>query len=215
MEGKIAEVIASSDQAAEPKPAPQVSGDVEVTSSPPSSVGENSTAPATGQGKWPQHLISRGAQDKPTTVQLQDADHARFVNRVARAFQSVGDKGGEIRLRLSPPELGSLRLDIKVQAGTLSAHIEADTPLARSVLLDNLPVLRQRLAEQNIRVDQFDVDLTDRQSGGAADNAADDGDRPSQRTREGAATHDTDEPATDQTATLPQQETNGRLNVVV
>jgi flagellar hook-length control protein FliK len=50
--------------------------------------------------------------------------------------------------------------------GTLSAKIEADTPAARSALLDSLPVLRERLAEQQIRVEKFDVDVgRDSQSG--------------------------------------------------
>ena len=148
-------------------------------------------------------------------MQLQDADHARFVNRVARAFQSIGDEGGEVRLRLSPPELGSLRLQVKVQAGALSAHIEADTPQARSVLLENLPILRQRLAEQNIRVDQFDVDLTDRQPGGTPDGAAGDSDRQSQQAGEAVQNQSTDEAPAETPASAAQQELNGRLNVVI
>ena len=52
-----------------------------------------------------------------------------------------------------------------MQGGALTARLETDTPLARSVLLENLPVLRDRLAEQGVRVEQFDVDLLDRQTG--------------------------------------------------
>ena len=53
-------------------------------------------------------------------------------------------------------------MEIKVQGGALAARLEADTPMARSLLMDNLPVLRERLAEQGIRVEQFDVELLDR-----------------------------------------------------
>ena len=48
--------------------------------------------------------------------------------------------------------------------GALTARLEAETPQARQVLADSLPQLRERLAEQNIRVERFDVDLM--QSGG-------------------------------------------------
>ncbi len=41
----------------------------------------------------------------------------------------------------------------------MSARLEAETPTARSLLLDNLPALRERLAGQNIKVERFDVDL--------------------------------------------------------
>jgi flagellar hook-length control protein FliK len=119
-----------------------------------------------------QHLVSRGKQGEPRP-ELRETDQSRFLHRVARAFETARERGGEIRLRLSPPELGSLKLEVKLQGGALSAHIEADTQQARTLLLDNLPLLRERLAEQNIRIEQFDVDLADRRSGGTPDDPHD------------------------------------------
>jgi flagellar hook-length control protein FliK len=92
---------------------------------------------------------------------LTEAERVRFVQRVARAFHSMSDEGGEVRLRLSPPELGSLRVEVTVRDGVMSARLEAETASARNVLLDNLPALRERLAEQNIKVERFDVDVRD------------------------------------------------------
>lgn len=91
---------------------------------------------------------------------------AKFIERVEKAFEAMGERTGSLKLRLSPPELGSLKLEVSVQKGELKARIEAETPTARSLLLDNLPALREKLAEQNINIKQFDVDLTDRQPGG-------------------------------------------------
>jgi len=102
-----------------------------------------------------------------------DGDRARFVQRVARAFQAVGKSNGSIRLRLSPPELGSLRLEITVRNGLLTARVEAETPTARNLLLDNLPALRDRLAQQDIKIKQFDVALMDRSPGGSPEQMAD------------------------------------------
>jgi flagellar hook-length control protein FliK len=94
---------------------------------------------------------------------LTEAERVRFVQRVARAFHSMSDEGGEVRLRLSPPELGSLRLEVSLRDGVLSARLEAETSSARNLLLDNLPALRERLAEQNIKVERFEVDVRDEQ----------------------------------------------------
>ena len=61
-----------------------------------------------------------------------------------------------MRLKLSPPELGSMRLEITVRNGALTARAETETSAARNVLLDNLPALRERLAQHDIKVQQFE-----------------------------------------------------------
>jgi flagellar hook-length control protein FliK len=99
-------------------------------------------------------------------------DSARFVGRVAKAFQSAQDRGGTLQLRLSPPELGSLRLELTVKDGVMTAALETETASARRVLLDHLPALRDRLAEQNIRVERFDVEVRRDNSEGQSDPRA-------------------------------------------
>ncbi len=119
--------------------------------------------------------------DAPTPT----IDRARFVQRVANAFRSAQQNDGHIQLRLSPPELGSLRIEIAVRNGVLSANLEAETADARRVLLDNLPALRQRLAEQEIRIEKFEVDI--RREGGQSDGQAGAEDRQSQQQSQRAA----------------------------
>jgi len=121
---------------------------------------------ASSPTRFAQHLVARGGERPADNIQLNNADQMRFVDRVARAFRAAEGRQGVVRLRLSPPELGSLRLEIKVQGGALAARLEADTSMARSLLMENLPVLRERLAEQGIRIEQFDVELLDRREGG-------------------------------------------------
>jgi flagellar hook-length control protein FliK len=97
--------------------------------------------------------------------EVPQVDPARFVGRVAKAFQTAQERGGTLQLRLSPPELGALRLELTVKDGVMTASLETENASARRVLLDHLPALRERLAEQNIRVERFDVDVR-RESGG-------------------------------------------------
>jgi flagellar hook-length control protein FliK len=70
---------------------------------------------------------------------------------------------------LSPPELGALRIELNVKDGVMSASLQTENANARRLLLDHLPALRDRLAEQNIRVDRFDVDVRQEGSGGQTD----------------------------------------------
>jgi flagellar hook-length control protein FliK len=104
--------------------------------------------------------------------ELPRVDAARFVGRVAKAVQTAQERGGLVQLRLSPPELGSLRLELSMQNGVMTATVETETPAARQILLDHLPALRDRLAEQNIRIERFDVDVRQDNSGGQADPRA-------------------------------------------
>jgi len=86
------------------------------------------------------------------------AERVQFVQRVARAFEAASDRGGAIRLRLHPPELGSLRVQLSVRNGAMTARVETETESARTMLLDNLPALKERLAEHQIKLERFDVD---------------------------------------------------------
>ncbi len=86
-------------------------------------------------------------------------DPARFLGRVTKAFQTAQERGGKLHLRLSPPELGALRIELNIKDGVMSASLQAENSDARRLLLEHLPALRDRLAEQNIRVDRFDVDV--------------------------------------------------------
>jgi flagellar hook-length control protein FliK len=163
-----------------------------------------------------EQLSSRAANRTPVQPQFSEAERARFVQRVAGAFQAAEDGGGQVRLRLSPPELGALRLDVTLRAGVLSAHLEAETPQARTLLLDSLPALRERLAEHNIKVDRFEVDLMNQSSGGsphgfAGRDSSPESDANKLRPRPAAETNA--EPAA--AGTSPRRPGGGQLNVVI
>ena len=72
-----------------------------------------------------------------------------------------------VRLRLSPPELGSLRLEVSVRDGAMTARLEVENQSARQLLLDSLPALRERLAQQDIRIERFSVDVGPHDGGGS------------------------------------------------
>jgi flagellar hook-length control protein FliK len=145
-------------------------------------------------------------------------DRVRFVQRVERAFAAVGDRGGSLRLKLSPPELGSLRLEITVRKGTIRARVEAETPEAKNLLLENLSALRDRLAQQDIKIQQFDVDLMDRSPGGTpqqANHQAPSGSRQDGYRNSQSQSHENSDAASSSAKTVSLRDHNGQLNVIV
>jgi flagellar hook-length control protein FliK len=72
-----------------------------------------------------------------------------------------------IRMRLHPPELGAMRLDLVVRNGTVTARLQTETEAASQVLVDSLPALRERLAEHQIKVERLDVQWTGSGLGGS------------------------------------------------
>ncbi len=85
----------------------------------------------------------------------------RVLQRVLKGLEQLDDGGGQVRLRLHPPELGSLQITLRVEAQQVSALVEVEHSAARDVLLANLPQLQSRLADQGLNVSQFDVQVVD------------------------------------------------------
>lgn len=142
-------------------------------------------------------------------------DTARLIHRVARAVATAQSQNGEISLRLSPPELGSLKLHVQMLEGALSIRCEAETSAAKTALLDNLPALRERLAEQGVRMERFDVDLMQRQGSGTPDRPNDQQrDAPPPAPRGEFARERRASAAPERPRTTPV-EGPGRLNVII
>lgn len=162
------------------------------------------------------------AQHSQQEAEPSQVDRVRLVQRVERAFQTMSEQGGSVRLRLSPPELGSLRIEVTVRNGELSARMETETSAAKNLLLDNLPALRERLAQQDIKVQHFDVDLMDRSLGGSSDQTAQYAD--SQQRGGGGGSHQPNRPPAAETrevrsvpdaAATRRPGQGGSLNVVI
>jgi len=177
--------------------------------------GARNTEPAQTTTRGPGQLMA--AMDRTgRTTPLNAAEQGRFVNRVVKALEAAQLRGGEIRLRLHPPELGALRLEVRVEAGALHARLEAETPQARNLLIENLATLRERLAEQNVRVEQFDVDLMDRQPQDRTDTQQNDQQRSSGKTSQVDPTETAETDSGEgETAHQPNTTENDALNVII
>jgi flagellar hook-length control protein FliK len=63
-------------------------------------------------------------------------------------------------LQLQPPELGAMRIRVRLAQAQLSASFWADSPEVRSLLQSHFPNLHQNLSEQGFQVQQLSMSLT-------------------------------------------------------
>ena len=60
-------------------------------------------------------------------------------------------------MRLEPPALGQLRIELHINQGAVVADFTAATPEARILLEANLGMLRERLESQGLSVERISV----------------------------------------------------------
>ena len=85
----------------------------------------------------------------------------QVIDQVVPAVVASKQGGHEVRIRLNPPELGSLLVDIRVRDGVVSARLEATQPTTQQLVTDNLGLLRDGLAQQGLTVDRIEVTLAE------------------------------------------------------
>ncbi len=110
------------------------------------------------------------AEAKPSVSDAQRADvltqaeRVRLVQRVSRSFARLGPMGGQISLKLHPPQLGALNVQVRMEGRSMAAKLTTESGAARDAILESLPVLRKRLAEQGFDISSFQVEVADNQS---------------------------------------------------
>lgn len=102
----------------------------------------------------------------------QVAESQIFDQVVTHISGSHNGESGRMVLRLQPAELGSLKLELMVEGDRVKANLHAQTMQVQEVIERNLPQLRNALAEQGLKVDQFQVNVEQRQQGSQFENQA-------------------------------------------
>ncbi len=90
---------------------------------------------------------------------LTPRQEVRLVQRLLRGFEQLSNGEGQVKLRLHPPELGSLQMTLKMEGQVMTAHLEVENSLAKEALTQNVQQLRDSLSEQGIRIERFEVQV--------------------------------------------------------
>ena len=187
----VAQVSAAAPTSAASRPAatsvPAATGIAAAQSTGSSPVGQtNSNAAANSQGLETTNSIQATGHASPGTnqsalesgrtqrsekPQLTPRQHTRLVERVMRGFEQIGNRDGTVRIRLHPPQLGSVQIQIAIEDGSLTANLDVETTAARDALLANVQALKDNLQSVGIEVERFDVRVEGEQTEAGFGNA--------------------------------------------
>lgn len=106
---------------------------------------------------------NRTARSEPPAKpdQLSRTQHVRLVQRVLRGFESLANGDGQVKLRLHPPQLGSMQISMKIEDAKLTAELSVQNIAASEALSANLSQLKSSLAEQGIEIERFEIRVAD------------------------------------------------------
>ncbi len=80
-----------------------------------------------------------------------------LVDRVANTLRTAFDTAGQMRVRLEPPALGRVQVEVSTGSSGLTARLEVQTASARQTLLDNISMLHTAIAQTGASVSRIDV----------------------------------------------------------
>lgn len=84
--------------------------------------------------------------------------HPRWAQDMAeRVVWSARENLDEVEIQLHPPELGPVRIHLKLEGHELVLHVSAPQPAAREAFENNLPRLREQLEAQGLTLAQTQV----------------------------------------------------------
>lgn len=91
-------------------------------------------------------------------AESENGSDALNAARLNRGLNSVlNQKGGNVTLRLTPPEMGTVRINLNMQGANVSAQFHAETESARTLLTQQLSQLRTSLEAQGLNVERLGV----------------------------------------------------------
>lgn len=116
-----------------------------------SSAGESNSGNArTGAGNSGQ--AQTGSQAQSNASNPSDLNAARL----ARGLQSaVQQRGGSVTLRLTPPDMGTVRISLQINGGSVNAQFHTQTESARQLLNQQWSQLRHALESQGLNVERL------------------------------------------------------------
>jgi flagellar hook-length control protein FliK len=113
------------------------------------------------------HPIER---ERTPDIQPSNAWSATIERLAADISTHVRQGQHEVTMRLEPPELGNLQIELSLEGDRLQARVTADMAEAGTLIQTHLPELRQALQAHNLNLVNVQVDLGG--SGGLAGNLA-------------------------------------------
>lgn len=92
------------------------------------------------------------------SVGVDQPDPQAVINRISQLAQQLAPEGSSrVQVRLNPPELGVLRVDMTVRHDVVSLRMHAVTAVARDMLTAQVGQLQESLSQQGLTLARFEV----------------------------------------------------------
>lgn len=83
----------------------------------------------------------------------------QLVERISTAVKHSHSTGQQLKIRLSPPELGTLQIEVSLKNGEYTAKLEVQNRHAQKVINDNIAQLKEALSKTGVSLDRIDVHI--------------------------------------------------------
>ena len=114
-------------------------------------------APARGAGS-PSLMTESAAASIESYASLERSTLPQLSSRVIESMRiQLNAGGGQVEIRLNPESLGSVKVSIAVDHGSVKATVTAGTPAALEALRADAVRLRHALEEHGLRLDEFEL----------------------------------------------------------
>jgi flagellar hook-length control protein FliK len=104
--------------------------------------------------------LTREATETAATPALSP-DQERVIARISRAITQVSNEGRTtVRVRLYPPELGTVKVEVSSFRGQVTARVEASTEAASRLIQMNMGALRADIRAAGVDLRSMDVEYS-------------------------------------------------------
>ncbi len=126
-----------------------------------------SYAPATaGRATGSEKTTPAGApprEDSPEPTPTPQSENDKEVSPFERIVRSlrlqVGERVSSARLRLHPPQLGEIHVDVRIKADQIEIEVKTQTQAAREIVEQRAHDLKTALQQAGLSVRRFDVSV--------------------------------------------------------
>ena len=109
------------------------------------------------------HLQAQSQSTLPKSPAFQQELNQIVQN--ARVFVRDG-RNGSFQVKLYPRELGNVTVNLGLEQGVVSGKFLVESNEARSLLMDNLALVKEQLKDAGIDIGEFQVNVRDQNQGG-------------------------------------------------
>ncbi|MBW2317126.1 MAG: flagellar hook-length control protein FliK [Deltaproteobacteria bacterium] len=118
-----------------------------------------------GKHNEPVHLVKEGMSNRVTNQLSTAKEGARpiplhVINQVGKRIGLAIRKGeNHLRIRLRPPDLGSVQLDMAMKNNVLKVAMIAENHMVKELLMSHISELKQALVEHGVELQKVDVEI--------------------------------------------------------